>query len=205
MKPKKIELYFNTAYLLTAFVLGCLLLSEKKSFAWGVMALVLALGDSTHLIPRISQIVTEKKNLILIGYGKMITSITMSLFYTILWLVGINLFTNSYSSVPIYVLCVTRIILCLLPQNKWTSEKPSYSWGIYRNIPFLLQGILVFFLFYLNRDVIPAIHYTYLGIFLSFLFYIPVVLWAHKKPILGMLMLPKTICYVWIIAMGFYL
>lgn len=34
---------------------------------------------------------------------------------------------------------------------------------------------------------------------LSFLFYIPVVVGAGTVPILGMLMLPKTICYVLIV------
>ena len=34
------------------------------------------------------------------------------------------------------------------------------------------------------------------GVLLSFLFYIPVAVFAGLLPILGMLMLPKTICYI---------
>jgi hypothetical protein len=33
-------------------------------------------------------------------------------------------------------------------------------------------------------------------IVLSFAFYVPVVLFAKKKPAVGMLMIPKTICYI---------
>lgn len=34
-------------------------------------------------------------------------------------------------------------------------------------------------------------------------FYIPVVLWADVSPMIGMLMLPKTCMYVWIVIMGY--
>ena len=40
----------------------------------------------------------------------------------------------------------------------------------------------------------------WLYILLSFLFYIPVVVGTGAVPMLGMLMLPKTICYVLMIA-----
>jgi hypothetical protein len=33
--------------------------------------------------------------------------------------------------------------------------------------------------------------------------YIPVVLLADIIPIIGMLMLPKTVCYVWLVVMGY--
>ncbi len=32
--------------------------------------------------------------------------------------------------------------------------------------------------------------------------YFPVVLWAKEKPLVGMLMMPKTLAYVWMICMG---
>ena len=43
----------------------------------------------------------------------------------------------------------------------------------------------------------------WLAIALSFLFYIPVVLWADAMPMMGMLMIPKTCAYAWIVVMGF--
>jgi hypothetical protein len=33
-------------------------------------------------------------------------------------------------------------------------------------------------------------------IFCSFAFYIPVILWVQKVPMIGMLMIPKTIAYI---------
>ena len=45
-----------------------------------------------------------------------------------------------------------------------------------------------------------ALRFVWLYILLSFLFYIPVAVGAGLVPVLGMLMLPKTICYVLLIA-----
>ena len=41
----------------------------------------------------------------------------------------------------------------------------------------------------------------WLAVTLSFLFYIPVVLFSQTMPMIGMLMLPKTCMYIWMIAM----
>ena len=48
-----------------------------------------------------------------------------------------------------------------------------------------------------------AIILATLAIVLSFAFYIPVVLWADIVPLVGMLMIPKTCAYVWVVWMGF--
>ena len=37
---------------------------------------------------------------------------------------------------------------------------------------------------------------------LSFGFYLPVVLFAEIVPLIGMLMIPKTLAYVWVVLMG---
>ena len=104
-----------------------------------------------------------------------------------------------------YGLALIRIILCLFPQNKWTSADAPLSWGIYRNIPFALMGILIIVLFYQeakeNRD--RSFRFMWLAITLSFGFYIPVVLWADTIPLIGMLMIPKTCTYVWVVLMGY--
>ncbi len=40
-------------------------------------------------------------------------------------------------------------------------------------------------------------------ILLSFLFYVPVVLWSQKYPVVGALMMPKTVAYFMIVYLGF--
>lgn len=93
----------------------------------------------------------------------------------------------------------------MMPQNQWLSEEAPLSWGIYRNIPFALLGLLVILLFFQSakksRD--HAFRWMWLTIVLSFAFYIPVVLWADVVPVIGMLMIPKTCAYVWTVLIGY--
>jgi hypothetical protein len=51
-----------------------------------------------------------------------------------------------------------------------------------------------------NND--RAFKFLWLAVLLSFIFYIPVVLWAGRYPVIGMFMLPKTCAYVWAVSMG---
>lgn len=39
---------------------------------------------------------------------------------------------------------------------------------------------------------------------LSFGIYIPVVLWADAVPMIGMLRIPKTCAYVWMVLIGYF-
>ena len=43
----------------------------------------------------------------------------------------------------------------------------------------------------------------WLTILLSFGFYIPVVLFADTIPLMGMLMIPKTLAYLWTVWIGY--
>ena len=80
------------------------------------------------------------------------------------------------------------------------------SWGIYRNIPFAMLGLLVIVLFYRSEKEQGdrAFRWMWLTIVLSFGFYIPVVLWADAVPAIGMLMIPKTCAYVWTVLIGYF-
>lgn len=51
---------------------------------------------------------------------------------------------------------------------------------------------------------IPAIRFVALAIVISFACYLPVVLWVDKYPKLGMLMVPKTCAYLWIVMIGYW-
>lgn len=205
----RIEAAFDIFYLLSAFTIGIYLLRTGNSsvrILAGSMALVLAIGDSFHLLPRICAILTGKEERLTkaLGIGKLITSITMTVFYLFLWQIGLLLFLPDASfllSFPVYILALLRILLCLLPQNRWTDRYPPVRFGIYRNIPFFLLGIAVAMLFAIHVSVVPAAGSMWPAIALSFGFYLPVVLWSNENPKLGMLMLPKTCCYLWILLM----
>ena len=122
-----------------------------------------------------------------------------------MWRIRYQVKGQNQITVSIYLLSALRIILCLFPQNKWLSATAPLSWGIYRNIPFALLGLLIIILFYKsarkNKDL--EFKYMWLTIVLSFGFYIPVVLFADRIPMIGMLMIPKTCAYVWTVLIGY--
>lgn len=92
-----------------------------------------------------------------------------------------------------------------MPQNDWLSAHPPLSWGIWRNIPFALLGLLILLLFYhsARQHQDRAFRFMWLTIVLSFGFYLPVVLFADTVPLIGMLMIPKTCAYVWTVLIGY--
>ena len=73
------------------------------------------------------------------------------------------------------------------------------TWGILRNVPFVILGGIVCLLYWRKRGENRTFRRMWLYILLSFLFYIPVAVGAGAAPVLGMLMLPKTVCYILLI------
>ncbi len=213
---KIMEPIFEIPYLIGVVVLGILTIirakGQKQYILFGAMAIVLGCGDAFHLIPRMWALITAgatnlPQQAAALGVGKLVTSITMTVFYLILYhvLKERYQFNNKRVSRVIYLLAAARIALCLLPQNEWLSPDAPLSFGIYRNIPFVILGVLIIALFYtqakLHND--RPFRFMWLAITLSFAFYIPVVLFADSMPMIGMLMIPKTIAYIWIVVMGF--
>ena len=208
------ETLFDAVYLITVITLGIMMIvkskGEKQYLLFGIMAVVLGFGDAFHLVPRAFALCTSglENYAVPLGIGKLITSITMTLFYILLyyvWRIRYKIQGRAWLTVSFYLLAAARIVLCLFPQNEWTSADAPLSWGIYRNIPFALMGLLIIILFYQSarKTEDRSFRFMWLTILLSFGFYIPVVLWADVNPLIGMLMIPKTCAYVWTILIGF--
>ena len=210
-----IETIFDAGYLSLVLTIGIFMIrhsggvSQFRLFGW--MAVVLGAGDSFHLIPRAVALCTTglENYTVPLGLGKWITSVTMTVFYVLLyyvWRQRYKIKGDAWLTAAVYALAALRVILCMMPQNRWLSAEGPFSWGIYRNIPFALLGLLVIVLFYRSakehRD--RAFSWMWLTIVLSFGFYIPVVLWADTVPMIGMLMIPKTCAYVWTVLIGYF-
>lgn len=208
------ETLFDVVYLTTVVTLGILMIKNahgnKQYTLFGIMAVVLGSGDSFHLVPRAIALCTTglENYTVSLGIGKFITSITMTIFYVLLyyvWRKRYDIRGNQGTTIAVYLLAAIRIILCFFPQNTWTSANPSLAWGIYRNIPFALLGLLIIVLFYKSakEHSDKPFRFMWLTIVLSFAFYIPVVLWADTIPLVGILMIPKTCAYVWAVWIGY--
>ena len=207
------ETLFDAAYLVTVLTLGVRMVRRCRRgqyYLFGVMAIVLGAGDAFHLVPRALALCTTglENFTAALGVGKLITSITMTIFYVLLyyvWRVRYRVQGRQGITAAVYLLSAARILLCLFPQNEWMCTNPPLSWGIYRNIPFALLGLLIIVLFYKSAGAHGdrAFRWMWLTIVLSFGFYIPVVLWADRMPMIGMLMIPKTCAYVWTVLIGY--
>lgn len=208
------ETVFDAVYLFTVITIGIRMMKksggQRQYYLFGVMAVVLGAGDAFHLVPRAVALCTSGLDhyTTALGVGKFVTSVTMTVFYVLLyyvWRVRYNISNKKQLTAAVYILAGARILLCLFPQNGWISKNPPLSWGIYRNFPFLLLGILIIFLFYrmARERQDRAFRWMWLTIVLSFGFYIPVVLFADMLPVIGMLMIPKTCAYVWTVCIGY--
>lgn len=210
-----VETVFDAFYLISVITIGILMIRGSKGnvqfrlFGW--MAVVLGAGDSFHLIPRALALCTTglENYTVSLGIGKWITSVTMTVFYVLLYYVWRKRYKMSGRAgitAAVYGLAGVRIVLCMMPQNQWLSDESPLSWGIYRNIPFALLGLLVIVLFYCSAKEHEdrAFRWMWLTIVLSFGFYIPVVLCADRIPMIGMLMIPKTCAYVWTVLIGYF-
>lgn len=208
------EILFDVVYLSLVITLGIIMIKNSKSnkqyLLFGIMAVTLGVGDSFHLIPRgLALATTGLENFTFsLGVGKLITSITMTFFYIMLyyvWRERYNIKGRNGLTAMIFSLSFVRIVLSLLPQNMWTSADSPLSWGIYRNIPFAIIGIIIIVLFYSSsrKHEDRSFKNMWFTIVLSFAFYIPVVLFSSQYPLVGILMIPKTCAYVWTILIGY--
>lgn len=199
------ESTFDIIYLVYAIVMGVLILRRRRDEIGKLMGgavLILGCGDAFHLIPRVLNYFISGDFTAWLGFGKLVTSITMTVFYLLLyrlWLKAYGEREDRRLSMAVYVLTAVRILLCLLPQNRWLQNDGSVLWGVIRNIPFVILGGMDVWLYFRKRGEIRRFRYVWLLITLSFLFYIPVAVAASLVPMLGMLMLPKTVCYMLLI------
>lgn len=175
--------------------------------------LLLAIGDTGHVGFRVIAYLMggleSSWNIFgwempLVGAGALSTAITVTFFYmflVVIWKLRFN--EKNYGAYfGFQVLAIIRFIIMLFPQNEWANVVPPQHWSLYRNLPLTIIGIgLATHILMSNRKEKERF-YNYLAIliFASYLFYLPVVLFVQQMPILGMLMIPKTIAYVW---MGF--
>lgn len=208
LMPALPESIFDICYLVFAIVSGVLLLKNSKGRKYvrifGIMTLLLGCGDAFHLVPRVLNYWTDGDYTAALGIGKLVTSVTMTLFYLLMEYARRDRYKIAGEKgvfASVWILGVIRIALCCFPQNGWTSAEPSLLWGIIRNIPFALLGILTVVLWLRSAKNDKPLKLMWLAVTLSFLFYIPVVLFAQTMPMIGMLMLPKTCMYVWMIVM----
>ena len=199
------ETIFDICYLIIAIVTGVYIIVKyrnKLGRLMGSATLLLGSGDAFHLVPRVLKNFIQYDFTAALGIGKLVTSVTMTIFYILMFYIYKNKFkveNTKKIELSIWILTIIRIILCMLPQNNWITNDGSVMMGIIRNIPFTIMGIIIIVLYYQKRAEYKEFKHIWINVLLSFLFYLIVVLGTESVPALGVFMIPKTVCYILII------
>lgn len=210
------ESVFDIAYLLydlvAAIAFFSLAAGRTVFVLYGLLALVLGAGDAFHLVPRVQMHLfgVRDDTQARLGRGTQVASVTMTVFYVLLYLIWLQLFPGVEAPAAIGALILAsaavRVVVCLLPQNDWTSGRENLRWSLLRNVPFAVTGALVIALFAISGDAGGLRMWRMcVAIALSFGFYLPVTFLAKRRPAVGALMMPKTLTYMWMIGMGLQL
>jgi hypothetical protein len=103
---------------------------------------------------------------------------------------------------PLYILIqavtAARLVIMLFPQNQWSNVVPPFDWSLLRNMPLTFVGLAIAVLILIDARRTKDKLFTEFAcfIFISYLFYLPVILFVGVAPWVGMLMIPKTIAYI---------
>lgn len=96
MAQALVETIFDICYLVGVIAAGIVMMTKGRSNPlvkkFGLMAVLLGAGDSFHLVPRMFALWTTglEANAAALGIGKLITSITMTVFYLIFTTSGVS-------------------------------------------------------------------------------------------------------------------
>lgn len=214
--PDIMEAIFDAGYLIFDLIAGILFFAFSKGnllfILYGVLTLTLCGGDAFHLVPRIIRAVHGSNDKIKrqLGLGLQVSSITMTAFYIVLLYIWKLTFPELTAPVAveamIWISAIIRMVICVLPQNNWCSDEGNMKFSVIRNAVFAITGIGVIILYAISGNT-NDLHMTRMvaAIIISFGCYIPVTLFSKTKPKVGLLMIPKTCAYMWIIAMGLQL
>ncbi len=205
------EFAFNILYLVFIwFIVASMTLNfskvsmedQRTAKLFRLALFLLALGDTGHVGFRVLAYLTGglETNTTLVGLGALSTAITITFFYMILleiWRVNF-----SREKTLFYYLLqgigVLRLLIMTFPQNEWGNLYPPAGWGLLRNIPLTIIGLFVAFLMLRDGFDKKDSRFKTFGycISVSYAFYIPVILFVRDFPIIGMLMIPKTVAYM---------
>ncbi len=213
-----VEIIFNIGYLIAVWAIVIMMARkqhvvapENSAVARRIMwaFALLALGDTGHVGFRViayslggldAQPSVLGIPVSLVGIGALATAITVTFFYMLMVDVWRLRYNKPLGLAGWFLLAagVFRLLIMLFPQNEWSQVVPPQPWGLIRNIPLIIQGLGVMALILHDAYSTNDRPFKWIGwcILASYAFYLPVILFVQQAPLLGMLMIPKTLAYV---------
>lgn len=211
-----VEVVFNIAYLVTIWALvvamarraGHLAPENRRVgllFVWAFA--LLGLGDTGHVGFRVIAYALGgiEKNIVLVGAGALATAITVTFFYALMVVVWKERFNRSYGLFGwlLFAAAAVRLALFPFPGNNWGSTVHT-NWSLYRNIPLMVQGFGILFLMLIDglKHKDRLMRNVAFAILVSYACYMPVI-FLPGVPMVGMLMIPKTLAYLAVAIMAY--
>jgi hypothetical protein len=206
-----VEMIFNVSYLVVIWSMVVLMTLRKAQVSpqnqkvanrmrWAF--LLLALGDTGHVGFRVVAYAAGglEANPVLVGAGALSTAYTVTFFYMLMvdaWRLRFKKPLGWFGWL-LLAAGVARLIVMAVPQNQWWQVTPPYQMSLFRNSFLVLQGlgIMVLILRDAAREQDGPFRWVGIMIAISYLFYVPVILFVSRVPMLGMLMIPKTCAYL---------
>jgi hypothetical protein len=212
------EISFNLLYLVVVWWLVAAMQrrlpqvadSDRKIGRYFIWAFaLLALGDTGHVGFRVlayalggleTSLSLGSLQIGLVGLGALSTAITVTLFYVLVLFIWQERFEQplGWFGGLLIASAGVRLVVMALPGNQWNSVVPPQPMSLVRNLFLTISGLGVAYL--ILRDAAKAGDrvFTWIGvsILVSYAFYIPVILFVQVAPLIGMLMIPKTLAYV---------
>jgi len=208
---QSVEIEFDVLYLITIWGLVYLMYQKRENLIpknqqignlFMAAFFLLALGDTGHVGFRVLAYATGglEANPNLVGIGALATAVTVTFFYMIvaeIWRLRFEK-TRNLAWWILMLVGIMRLIIMIPLGNSCGSVVPPFNWSMARNIPLMIQGIGIAVLMLMSaverKDQFSR-NISYM-IFVSYLCYMPVIFFVQKVPLLGMLMMPKTLAYV---------
>lgn len=220
-----VEISFNVAYLAVVWTLVALMWQRQagvpaaerpiaRRFMWAFA--LLALGDTGHVGFRVLAYALgglEERPVVLgtpvslVGLGALATAYTVTLFYVLMLDIWRLRTGKPFDAFAYFLLAVAvvRLVIMAFPQNEWWRVDPVPPWSLIRNAPLTVLGLGIAYL--ILRDARSAQDRVFTGIgvliLVSYACYVPVILFAQQAPLVGMLMIPKTLAYLGVAVLAF--
>jgi len=205
------EITFNVIYLIYICVIVILMSKNMKKVNQKEMGtakrirlafLALFIGDLGHVGARLIAFFSGEVelNYAILGIGtlfEMVGLIFLFMLFTDAWRIQFNRPNNLLFKVLIGI-GIVGLIIFVFPQNQWTAQSAPYALLVLRNIPWLIQGVILSILIFRDAKAVDDKQLVRIGIyiFVSYFFYMPVIFFGEIAPMLGMLMIIGTIVYM---------
>jgi hypothetical protein len=213
-----VEILFNVSYLVVVWTLVIMMRRNRDAVAprdrrvaelimWAFA--LLALGDTGHVGFRVMAYALGDIETVfsvlglrvgLVGLGALATAVTVTGFYVLMLFSWRARFDTVFGWFEYLLLAAAavRFAIMVFPANEWNNSVPPQPWSLWRNLPLTILGLGVAFLFIRDARTAKDRAFLWMGVMIlvSYACYVPVILFVQQAPVVGMLMIPKTLAYL---------